>query len=267
MIVWLAAGVVLSTILWRLLQPVFANPVLQRTNLKGHQVATAGGLVIVVTVLLIAGFARMFTASVHVPLSVFHATVLVLGFGVLGVFDDLAGDNAKGFRGHLGALLHGQLTSGGVKLLGGVAVAALAVGSSERSVLTKLGAVAVVAGCANLGNLFDRAPGRTIKVATLAAVGFLGGGYRAGLALVLGAALGMFVPDMRAKVMLGDTGANVLGAVVGYAIAESTGGGLGLAVAFAVVVALNLASERVSFSRVIAAVPPLRWLDELGRDA
>ena len=30
-------------------------------------------------------------------------------------------------------------------------------------------------------------------------------------------------------------------------------------------IALNLASEFVSFSRVIEAVPPLRWFDRLGR--
>ncbi len=30
-------------------------------------------------------------------------------------------------------------------------------------------------------------------------------------------------------------------------------------------IALNLASEFVSFSRVIERVPPLRWFDQLGR--
>ena len=34
---------------------------------------------------------------------------------------------------------------------------------------------------------------------------------------------------------------------------------------FVVLIALNLLSEVVSFSRVIERVPPLRWFDRLGR--
>ena len=62
--------------------------------------------------------------------------------------------------------------------------------------------------------------------------------------------------------MLGDTGSNALGAIAGFALLE-----LGRPVrtaALAVVVLLNLASERVSFSRVIDQRRPLRWLDRLG---
>ena len=64
--------------------------------------------------------------------------------------------------------------------------------------------------------------------------------------------------------MLGDTGANVLGAVVGLAIVLGTGPGA-RTVALLAVVALNVAGELVSFSRLIDAVPPLRALDRAGR--
>jgi UDP-N-acetylmuramyl pentapeptide phosphotransferase/UDP-N-acetylglucosamine-1-phosphate transferase len=63
--------------------------------------------------------------------------------------------------------------------------------------------------------------------------------------------------------MLGDTGANVLGAAVGWAFVVALGA-TGEWVALVVMVLLNLASERVSFSRVIDAVAPLRWFDRLG---
>ena len=64
--------------------------------------------------------------------------------------------------------------------------------------------------------------------------------------------------------MLGDAGANVLGFVVGL---ELVGGlpPVGLAVALAVVVGLHVLSETVTLTRVIRAVPPLRWLDDVGR--
>ena len=66
--------------------------------------------------------------------------------------------------------------------------------------------------------------------------------------------------------MLGDAGANVLGGVIGLAVVLtcSTGTRTGVLVA---VLALNLLAEVVSFSRVIAAVPPLRAIDLLGRRA
>lgn len=264
-LVWAGLGLVASALLWRLLQGVFAQPVLQRTNVHGDDVPTAGGIVVVVAVLGVAAAAQLVGRQRQMLPELVHAAHLCLAFGALGVFDDLAGDNAKGFRGHLRALREGRLTSGGVKLLGGVAIALIAMGASA-SLLTKIGGAVVIAGSANLGNLFDRAPGRTIKVSLLAAIPLMAGDFRFGLALVIGAALGVFGADLRAKVMLGDTGANVLGAVIGFAIVVATVGGAGLGVAAGAVVVLNLLSEGVSFSKVIASVPPLRWFDGLGRN-
>jgi hypothetical protein len=64
--------------------------------------------------------------------------------------------------------------------------------------------------------------------------------------------------------MLGDCGANALGALLGLrlALAPSAGARAG---ALAALAALTLAAERVSLSRVIAATPGLRELDRLGR--
>ena len=66
--------------------------------------------------------------------------------------------------------------------------------------------------------------------------------------------------------MLGDAGSNVIGAVLGLAVVlECTA--LTRTVVLVVLGALTLASEFISFSRVIERVPPLRRLDELGRGA
>ncbi len=64
--------------------------------------------------------------------------------------------------------------------------------------------------------------------------------------------------------MLGDAGANPLGAVLGVGLAASLDEPARL-VAIVVLLALNLASEKWSFSKAIEASPPLRWLDGLGR--
>jgi hypothetical protein len=80
----------------------------------------------------------------------------------------------------------------------------------------------------------------------------------------LAAAVALLRADLREKVMLGDGGANALGAALGVAAAAGAPR-RSLAVHLAVLSALTLASERVSFSAVIARTPGLRELDALGR--
>jgi UDP-N-acetylmuramyl pentapeptide phosphotransferase/UDP-N-acetylglucosamine-1-phosphate transferase len=84
------------------------------------------------------------------------------------------------------------------------------------------------------------------------------------LAPVLGGAAGLLGDDLRERLMLGDTGANVLGAALGLAAVLELSSGPRWVV-LAVLVALNVAAEVVSLSRVIDRTPPLRRLDRLGR--
>ncbi|MBA3744883.1 hypothetical protein [Sporichthya sp.] len=192
----------------------------------------------------------------------------VLGAGAIGAYDDLGGlrtQQAKGFAGHLAALREGRLTSGAVKAAGigatSLAAAAL-VSSGPRDAV--LGG-AVVAGFANLINLFDLRPGRALKVGLLhlplVAVPGPAGIFLAG---PFGAAVALLPRDLREEAMLGDAGANALGAALGVAVLLKFGttGRLAHLVGIA---ALTAASEKISFTRVIAATPPLRWFDELGR--
>jgi UDP-N-acetylmuramyl pentapeptide phosphotransferase/UDP-N-acetylglucosamine-1-phosphate transferase len=85
-----------------------------------------------------------------------------------------------------------------------------------------------------------------------------------GTVVILGAALGLLAFDLRERLMLGDAGANVLGAALGLGATIAVGLRAQV-VLLAVLVGLNLASEAVSFSRVIDRVPPLRVLDRCGR--
>jgi UDP-N-acetylmuramyl pentapeptide phosphotransferase/UDP-N-acetylglucosamine-1-phosphate transferase len=192
-----------------------------------------------------------------------------LAFLILGLVDDLMEDaGSRGFRGHLRALLGGRLTGGGIKLLGGalaaVAAASLALPEGRHALLLPVGAVAV-ASAANVANLLDLRPGRCAKVfLPLWGVGCLldppGGAWSAGLA---GAALAGLPFDLREKGMLGDAGANSLGAVVGTLLLA---GPVWLLLgAVVVLLALQLLSERVSFSRVIDGNRVLRAADRFGR--
>ena len=81
---------------------------------------------------------------------------------------------------------------------------------------------------------------------------------------MIGAAAGLLPADLGERLMLGDTGANLLGAVLGLAVVLETSRPVRTGVLIALIV-LNLASERVSFTKVIDATPGLRHLDRLGR--
>ena len=87
----------------------------------------------------------------------------------------------------------------------------------------------LIALAANLANLLDRAPGRAIKVGLLAwiPIAFVAGGDAVGIAIapVIGAFCGLLGDDLREHLMLGDTGANVLGAVLGLAVVLDVGRG------------------------------------------
>lgn len=197
------------------------------------------------------------------------------GFGALDDLTENPEGRSKGFAGHVGALAQGRVTTGGAKLLGItagslVAAAVATKGGRGTSTSARIADVALsgalVAGTANLVNLFDLRPGRALKVVVgLTAPVALAGGAGAGVAAATcGAALSALPSDLQERTMLGDTGANALGALAGTALALSSRWPV-RAVALAGIVGLTALSERVSFSRVIESTPALRRLDTWGR--
>jgi len=199
--------------------------------------------------------------------------IAAAGAGAFGALDDLAGDSSsKGLRGHLSALARGEVTTGAVKIAGLGLTGLLAAAAIDRrgedrpGLLATLAGGAVVAGAANVANLLDLRPGRALKATTLAALPLAASPTPAGVtaAAAAGAALGSLPEDLAGRAMLGDTGANTAGALLGTALVQRTGL-RGRLLALAVVTGLTVASEKVSFTKVIESTPGLRELDALGR--
>lgn len=270
------AGFLAGRLLWLLLRPTLATPAFLRENYRGHQVPVAGGLVVAGAALLVeAGRLAVRAAGWGEQAALDGARVAalaaVLGFALLGLLDDLAGTgDVRGFRGHVSSLARGRLTTGGLKLAGGGATAVVACAAVRPGAgLARLALdAALVALAANVANLFDRRPGRSVKVAGLCFVA-LAAATRADpvlapVAVVAGAALALLVDDLQERVMLGDTGANPLGAVLGLGVV-AVASPPARSVVLVILLVLNLVSEVVSFSRIIKAVPPLRALDRAGR--
>jgi UDP-N-acetylmuramyl pentapeptide phosphotransferase/UDP-N-acetylglucosamine-1-phosphate transferase len=250
---------------------------LHRTNFHGRTVTLAGGPALAAGATLGAAFGAR---SAAVAAAAFTAGA---ASGAVGFYDDVAGNRpeqkaAKGFRGHLAALRDGRVTSGLVKI-GGVGAAGLAAaallaadrgvkarrrGGAVRATADVLLGAGVIAGTANLVNLLDLRPGRAGKVAVVAAATTLGGPAGGLVAGPLGATLGVLPDDLGERVMLGDCGANAVGALLGLRLASLSGRGARAGL-LAAVVGLTLASEKVSFTKVIEATPGLRELDRFGR--
>jgi UDP-N-acetylmuramyl pentapeptide phosphotransferase/UDP-N-acetylglucosamine-1-phosphate transferase len=253
---------------------LIAHPVLQRRNYRDFELPTAIGLLLVAAVLAfegvrtLAGLAGLESGRIAPERLAVAGAVVVFGF--LGLVDDLLGDGGdRGLRGHIKAALHGRVTTGFIKLGGGAAaalvIAAAVDGDRPGRVIVD---AAVIALAANIGNLLDRAPGRTLKWGLLA---YLPLALAAGLsepgpalAAVAGASAVLLAGDLRERFMLGDTGANALGAALGAGVVL-VAGFQGRVIAAGVLLALTLLSEVFSFSRIIEGFPPLRAFDRLGR--
>lgn len=271
----LVVGALTGGLLWSGARRALDVEALRRQNYRGETVLTAVGVLIPVSVAIIAAAARLVVAADDViatwDLLTAATLVAALGFGLLGLLDDVVGaGQSGGFAGHLTTVRRGELSSGTLKLLGGGAVGLLTVSVMQQGNGTVVGLLrdgATIALAANLGNLFDRAPGRATKFTAIAFVAFAVAARSPALlmpAVAIGAGVGLLVPDLRERVMLGDAGANVLGAMCGIAAIETIRSGPSRWVLMLVLAGLNLLSEYVSFSRVIDSVTPLRWLDRLG---
>ena len=215
---------------------------------------------------------------------VMPAFPLLAGTCALGLFDDWAGDrSSRGFRGHFAALRHGEITTGMLKMAGiGLLSLFTAIAMQDFSepvglcVARIVCATAVMALFANLMNLFDLRPLRATKVyivclALAVAALALTGRFTLGWAGTVGMALACVGPiaatwklDGHEVAMLGDAGANTMGALLGFLFSLTLPIWLLAPLAIALL-ALNLLSERFSFTKVIASVPVLRRLDELFR--
>lgn len=276
-VIALVGGAAASALIWLALRDTFTQPLFLRKNFRGAEVPVGAGVILFFATVGVWGCWKTLAVLVgwDAPaLAYLSVAALIAGsFGLFGLFDDLAaiGDD-KGFSGHLRALKSGRLTTGGLKLLGGglLAIALAIVEVGDNNIWRLLLGGAVISLAANLGNLFDRAPARCTKVACVCAVVLIataGGLDRwtlVSVMVVVGAALGLVVFDAREQLMLGDAGSNVLGAILGWGLVATTGWQAQLVV-LVVLVALNAASEKVSFSKVIAGNSLLRTLDQIGR--
>lgn len=197
----------------------------------------------------------------------------LLGIAFLGFLDDSLGrgevaDAPRGWRGHARALRRGSLSTGAVKALGALALAAYVVSGRGLESWRYLADVALLILATNAFNLLDLRPGRAEKGLALLGAGLCLGAWTFAPLELLGIFAGPVAVGawftLRERAMLGDTGSNLLGAVAGVWLLTTLGADARL-VALLAVAGLTIYGELRSISAAIDSVPPLRWLDSLGR--
>ena len=167
----------------------------------------------------------------------------VAAVAAIGLADDLWSGAERGFREHLGR----RRTTGILKLLGIPLVGLVATRRLSGALLVGL--------AANFLNQLDTRPGRALKAYLLAAP----------LAGAPGGAAVILAPyDLREMAMLGDSGANALGAMLGLSsVSKLTG--RGRLATIGALAGLTILGEERSLGELIERTPVLRELDALGR--
>src|SRR6201986_4546545 len=249
---------------------------LVRTNYRGASLAFPLGAILA-TVALVA-LAPLAVLNDRASLDLLSPELrrwlpYLLGIAFLGFLDHALGQGEaaatpRGWRGHWGALRAGRLSTGAIKAIGAVALAAYVVSGQGLESWRYAADVILLVLTTNPFNLVDMRAGRAEKALaplgaglclfawTLVPIELLG--IFAGPALVGGWL------TLGERAMLGDTGSNLIGAIAGVWLLTVLSPDARL-VALGIVLVLTVYGELRSISATIDRVPPLRWLDSIGR--
>jgi UDP-GlcNAc:undecaprenyl-phosphate GlcNAc-1-phosphate transferase len=274
----LLVSVLFTTFFMSYLNNLMIDSKLIKPNYRGENIPAAAGLLFVITLPFTVGVGFILKVDSFDSKYAVLYLLGVLGMGLAGLVDDCLGtDQVKGFKGHLKALFkERKLTTGALKaLFGGIIALVFSIANarligSGRYPWMCIVDFFLVALTANIINLFDLRPGRAGKIFTLIFIlvillsknfiNFIGLFFPVLIILLL------YLPhDLKAKMMLGDVGSNFLGATLGIMMVWMLSD-FGKIVALMIFIFLQLAAEKLSFSKVIDKYRPLRYLDQLGRD-
>jgi UDP-GlcNAc:undecaprenyl-phosphate GlcNAc-1-phosphate transferase len=266
---------VLATVAAAILAPALLRALIDSGHVKANYrernlafpfgvLSVAGALLALIPLALVE---RLELAEVFHP-ETLSVSIYVLGVAFLGLVDDTLGGEPRGWRGHGRAVLRMQFSTGALKAAGSLGLALYVMGYAGLSTGRWLLASAVLVLATNVFNLLDLRPGRSTKMFVLLGAGLTIGATSVrplwALGLFVGPALIAGVYDLRERAMLGDTGANLIGALAGLWLVLTLSG-LGQAIALAVLLAITIYGELRSITKLVERMPLLRELDSWGR--
>jgi UDP-GlcNAc:undecaprenyl-phosphate GlcNAc-1-phosphate transferase len=191
--------------------------------------------------------------------------VFLAGVGCLGLLDDLVDGGPRGWREHAGAVARGEFSTGAIKAAGTLGLALYAAYGGGLALLADAGVLTL---SAHLGNLLDTRPGRSEKALGLTAgLTCLGSWSLAPIGpiapLLAPVVLGAWF-TLRERAMLGDSGASLIGGMIGIVTVTALGEPA-TCLALTALIAISLYGEFRSISAAVGRVPLLERLDSIGR--
>ncbi|MGE4283326.1 MAG: UDP-N-acetylmuramyl pentapeptide phosphotransferase [Clostridia bacterium] len=264
-LILIALGYVCNMVIQGAVRKMLIDSKQVRRNYQGISIPNSMGIALVLSTVLSMCIMILFGyLTFQQNASVAFAGILM---GFAGVIDDFAGNNqSKGFKGHIRNLIKGKLTTGGLKAVSGIVssfIISLQISYTYYDLIINVLFISLLT---NLMNLMDTRPGRAIKFFCFLSIIFLfAGAPQEVYYIVLGAVLSYLPSDLKAKGMLGDTGANFIGMITGAAIIGHIESSFIRIFLLLLVFALNLVSEKYSFSKIIEENYILSYIDRLGR--
>lgn len=261
----------ISLILTYIFMPMVKNMLVSSNviceNFKKEKIPNAMGLVFI--------FAQVITLGI---IEIFYDfgnefnLIYLLGFifiGLIGLLDDLIGDkDTKGLKGHIRSFFKANLTTGAIKAFLGLFIALVVSSFISDDFLSFIVNGLLIGLFTNFINLFDLRPGRASKVFFIISLLLLVFNLGKENNYIILSIYGILVPyislDLKAKVMMGDTGANVLGYTLGIMFAVNYGMKIKVVVLI-ILILIHLLAEKISFSKIIEENKFLRYLDNMGR--
>lgn len=274
----LTVSALLTVFLTPYLTTLLTDSNLLRPNYRGENIPAAAGLIFLLILPLGFGLGFLLAINSFTSVNAVLFLLVVLGMGLAGFSDDCLGNHTvKGFKGHIKAfLIEKKLTTGGLKaLFGGTIAFVFSIANARLNGFGNYPWMVVVdfflvALAANIINLFDLRPGRAGKAYLVIFITVLLVSKNfidfTGLFLPVTVILLIYLPhDLKARMMLGDAGSNLLGASLGMMMVWMLSD-FGKIIALIIFLGLQFAAEKISFSEIIDKYRPLKYFDQLGRD-
>jgi len=245
-----------------------------RRNHRGIETPTGLGIAVLVGILggaFLVAFVHAVAPDSTEPavalLAFIGIGLLGFAFGAVGLYDDIAAQQERGWRAHVPALLRGKLTPGGLKMLAGGAIAFVFGAATATSFGWAIVDAAIIALMANVFNALDVRPGRACKAYIVGAIplAILGHALTVPLSATLGAVAAFALFDLRERAMMGDAGSNAIGAILGGAVVEVHPASWFRIALLVFLVALTAVAEGPTLSAWIDRIGPLRALDRAWR--
>lgn len=264
-------SLIISSILTYLFLPMVRNMLIVSDvvceNFKFEEIPTAMGLVFVFAQVITLGSLQII-CNFNNDFNLIYLLGLVF-IGLIGLLDDLIGDKTvKGLKGHIKSFFKGKLTTGGIKAFLGLFISLVISSYISSDVLGFFVNGLLIGLFTNFINLFDLRPGRATKVFALISILFIVFNVNSYNNYIIISFYGILIQyislDLKSKIMMGDTGANVLGYTLGIYCASNFEM-IPKIIILILLMLVHLLAEKVSFSKIIENNKILKYLDDIGR--